>query len=87
MGAGGRLTSPLRPELRPCRYTVAITKDGRYACSAAIDETAILWDLANGSVVGKFTAETRISRLAMANDGMTIVAGEFTGEVHVLQIT
>jgi site-specific recombinase XerD len=72
--------------IRDHNWTSAITDDGRLGCTAAIDETAKLWNLDNGELLAQFNAETRISSVALSNDGQTMVAGEFTGEVHILRL-
>jgi WD40 repeat protein len=63
-----------------------VTPDGRRAISASGDLTLIVWDLERGDVVAMFSGDGWMSACAVAPDGMTIVAGEGSGRVHVLRL-
>jgi WD40 repeat protein len=64
---------------------VAVTPDGRRAVSAS-DTTLKVWDLATGAVIATFTADGDVLAGAVAPDGVTIVAGDALGRVHVLRL-
>jgi WD40 repeat protein len=63
---------------------VAVTADGRRTVSGSWDETLRLWDLDSGSEITIFTAERPMHRCVFAGDGRTIVAGDESGQVHLL---
>jgi len=65
---------------------VAVTPDGRRAVSASGDQTLKVWDLERGEVVATFTGESSILCCAVGPDGVTIVAGESSGRVHLLRL-
>jgi len=65
---------------------VAVTPDGRRAVSASYDQTLKVWDLERGEVVATFTGESSILCCAVGPDGVTIVAGESSGRVHLLRL-
>jgi WD40 repeat protein len=76
---------------------VRITADGRRAVSSADDTLGILpgvvadnsvkvWDLERGELVASFTGDHMITALEVAPDGLTVVAGERSGQVHVLHL-
>ncbi len=65
---------------------VAITPDGKQAVSASRDNTLKLWDLATGKVLATFTGEYEMFSCAVAADGVTVVAGEESGQVLFLRL-
>jgi WD40 repeat protein len=65
---------------------VAVTPDGRRAVSASGDKTLKVSDLATGAVVATFTADGDVCACAIAQDGVSIVAGDALGRVHVLRL-
>ena len=67
-------------------YGVAITPDSKYVISGSGDNTLKVWDLQTGEVIATFTGDRQISCCAVANDGVSIVAGEASGQVHFLQL-
>ncbi|MFM6267558.1 MAG: WD40 repeat domain-containing protein, partial [Dolichospermum sp.] len=56
---------------------IAVTPDGKTVISGSDDKTIKTWDLTTGNKVATFTGESPI--LAVASDGLTIVAGEASG--------
>ncbi|MFM6251299.1 MAG: WD40 repeat domain-containing protein, partial [Dolichospermum sp.] len=64
--------------------TVTITPDGKTVISGSDDKTIKTWDLTTGNKVATFTGESPI--LAVASDGVTIVAGESSGRLHLLRL-
>ncbi|MFM6248265.1 MAG: WD40 repeat domain-containing protein [Dolichospermum sp.] len=65
-------------------YTIAVTPDGKTVISGSDDKTIKTWDLTTGNKVATFTGESPI--LAVASDGLTIVAGEASGTLHFLRL-
>lgn len=67
-------------------WDVAVTCDGRHAVSASSDRTVKVWNLSTGQLVGSFCGESGVECCAVGPDGRTIVAGEFSGQVHFLRL-
>ena len=67
-------------------YAVAVTGDSTRAISGSFDNTLKVWNLETGEVIASFTGESPINCCAVAPDGVTIVAGEASGQVHFLLI-
>ena len=65
---------------------VALTPDGKRVISASRDNTLKVWDLADGKVITHFTAESPIYCCAVAPDGITITAGDDSGQIHFLEL-
>ncbi|MGI0499338.1 WD40 repeat domain-containing protein [Limnospira platensis] len=68
---------------------VAIAPDGKLAVSASDDETLKLWDLATGRAIATFTGEFSFKSFkscAVASDGVTVVAGEMSGQMYFLRL-
>jgi WD40 repeat protein len=65
---------------------VAVTPDSRRVVSASVDQTLRLWDLEGGKEVATFTGESGINSCAVSPDGQTIIAGEYSGQVHLLRL-
>lgn len=65
---------------------LAITQDGRYLLSASHDLFLKVWDLGSGQVVASFIGESSLLACAVAPDGRTVVAGEQSGQVHILRL-
>ncbi|KAB8331286.1 hypothetical protein SD80_026025, partial [Scytonema tolypothrichoides VB-61278] len=65
---------------------VIVTPDGKRVISASDDSTLKVWDLADGKVVTNFTADSPLWCCAVAPDGMTITAGDTSGQIHFLQL-
>jgi WD40 repeat protein len=63
---------------------VAITPDGHGALSTSDDQTLRLWDLETAKVVATFTGESGLDSCAITPDGQTIIAGDLSGQVHLL---
>ena len=67
-------------------YRVAITPDGRRAVSTSDDNTLRVWDLASGKELALLTADGPMAPCAVSLDGRTIVAGDATGNMHILKM-
>jgi WD40 repeat protein len=65
---------------------VAMMPGGARAVSTAQDHTLRVWDLETGAMLTAFTAENALMACAVTPDGLTIVAGEVTGAVHILRV-
>jgi len=65
---------------------VVLTPDGRWAVSGSEDRTLRVWDLESGKEIMNFTGERHISSCAFSLDERTIVAGDKSGRLHVLQV-
>nr|WP_198525340.1 WD40 repeat domain-containing protein [Oscillatoria sp. PCC 10802] len=65
---------------------VAVTPDGLRAISGSDDRTVKIWDLRSGKLIASFTGDSPIKCCAVAQDGVTVVAGEESGRVHFLRL-
>ena len=63
---------------------VVVTPSGELAISA--DYTIKVWHLQTGKIVASFSVETGVQSCAVTSDGLTIVAGDFSGRVHFLSL-
>jgi len=66
--------------------SVAVSKDGSRVFSASSDGTLVAWDLDRSASIAGFTADGPLSSCALGSDACTVVAGEFSGRVHVLHL-
>jgi WD40 repeat protein len=83
--SSGQTIHTLEGHTRSVR-AVAVMPDGCRAVSASEDQTLRLWDLESGKEVATFTGESDMDSCAISPDGQTIIAGDASGRVHVLQI-
>jgi WD40 repeat protein len=67
-------------------YLLATTADGKLQVWASGDETIKVWDASARQFIANFTGESEIKCCAIAPDGVTIVAGEASGQVHFLRL-
>jgi WD40 repeat protein len=76
---------------------VRVTADARLAVSIAEDTQGIrtgviadnrvkVWDLERGDLLASFTGDHVITPFDVAPDGRTVVAGEKSGQIHVLRL-
>ena len=61
---------------------VAVTKDGRFAATAAIDRLVKVWDLGTGQELAAVALEGAPRCLVLAPDGTTALVGDAAGNVH-----
>jgi len=65
---------------------VAVTPDRRRFVSISSEETLNVWDIEVRKILASFSGDSALSTCAIGSDGMTIVAGEETGSVHILHL-
>jgi WD40 repeat protein len=67
---------------------------GLRAVSGSYDQTLKVWDIStglnagleSGEAIASFSAEGALWACAVAPDGVTIVAGDIMGRVHILRL-
>ncbi len=65
---------------------VAFSPHGDHAFSCGRDRTLRAWDLETRTTIACFTADAALRAVAVAGDGLAIVATDVGGRVHSLQI-
>ncbi len=65
---------------------VAIFSDNGSTIAACHDGTLKVWKLEEGEGITSFTSDATITACAVAPDGMTFVAGDQLGRVHLLRL-
>ena len=65
---------------------MAIAPDGKTAISDSRDNTLKIWDLLNGEEVDSFSGDYGFDCCAILPDGVTVVAGDRSGRVHLLRL-
>jgi len=80
--ASGRCLHTLEGHTGLVRH-VALTADGGRAVSASDDHSIIVWDLNTFKILKRFIGESPMTSVAINNS--TIIAGEASGHVHVLE--
>ena len=63
---------------------VVVNPSGDFAISG--DYSIKVWDIQTGKIVASFSVESSLLSCAITSDGLTIVAGEFSGRVHFLRL-
>jgi WD40 repeat protein len=67
-------------------WAVAVSPNGQHAISVSEDCTLKVWGLFDGKVIASFSGESPLISCAVALDGVTIIAGEKSGQVHLLRL-
>jgi WD40 repeat protein len=65
---------------------VSVALQGRLAISTSNDRTLKVWDLASRSAIANWGSDGSLLSCAVASDGVTIVTGEVSGQVHFLRL-
>ncbi len=65
---------------------VAITPDGSMVVSGSMDQTVKVWNIKRNCVVATFYGDSAITDCKIATDGLTCVAAEESGRVHLLRL-
>jgi WD40 repeat protein len=60
--------------------------NGQCAVTGSGDHTVRLWDVNRGRCLATFTADDTVTSCAVSADGGTIIAGDGSGAVHILQV-
>ncbi|WP_373535292.1 WD40 repeat domain-containing protein [Microcoleus sp.] len=63
---------------------VVVNPSGDFAISG--DYSIKVWHIQTGKIVASFSVESSVLSVAVASDGLTIVAGELSGRVHFLRL-
>ncbi|MBN3961526.1 hypothetical protein [Nostoc sp. NMS8] len=66
--------------------SIVLTLDGKYLISASSDTNLKVWNLENWELITSFTAEKALTCCAVDLDGVTIVVGDTSGNVHFLRL-
>ena len=67
-------------------WAVAVSPNGQHAISVSEDCTLKVWGLFDGKVIASFSGESPLISCSVALDGVTIIAGEKSGQVHLLRL-
>ena len=65
---------------------LAVTPDSKRAISVSHDKYIKVWDIENGNIITYFKGESLLVTCAVSPDGRTIIAGDQSGQVHILQL-
>ncbi|EAZ90378.1 WD40 repeat domain-containing protein [Crocosphaera chwakensis] len=82
-------TENLENTLKNHSYSInilAVTTDSKKVISGSDDKTLKIWDLKTENCIATFTAEASITCVAVAPDGVSIIAGDSSGNVHFLRL-
>jgi WD40 repeat protein len=66
--------------------SAAMISNGQRAVTGSGDHTVRLWDLDRARCVASFTADDTVTGCAVSADAGTIIAGDASGAVHILQV-
>lgn len=69
-----------------CITDFAVSTSGSFAVTVSADHQLILWNWHLGGVVGRFTADCELACCALTPDGLTVIAGDHEGHVHLLRV-
>ncbi len=56
------------------------------AISVSVDKTLKVWDLEKKKAIASFTANSGLRCCTVAKDGVTVVAGDYSGRLHFLKL-
>jgi len=63
-----------------------VTPGNRQGTSVVHDRTLRVWDMETGDVITNYIGDNVLGTCAVSPDDQTIVAGEASGRVHLLQL-
>jgi WD40 repeat protein len=66
---------------------VAVTPDGQMVLSVSDDETFTIWDIRTGQVLFDVDFEQKMECCTVAPDGGTIVTGDKSGSLYILELS
>ena len=64
----------------------ALTKDDRYLITASHDRNLRIWNLLNKRIIATFVADSPLISCDITSDGLNVVAGDLSGQVHILRL-
>ncbi|MEI6428624.1 MAG: hypothetical protein WCO45_09605 [Pseudanabaena sp. ELA607] len=64
----------------------AITPDSKYLIVISSEKTLEIWNLGSQRLITKFSGDSSLNCCTVAPDGLTIMAGEASGQLHFLQL-
>jgi WD40 repeat protein len=65
---------------------IALTPAGRKIVSGSDDQTIKVWDVQDDKELASFVADGWITSVVVSQDGGTIIAGEYSDQVHFLKL-
>lgn len=65
---------------------LVISADGKLAISASHDRTLKVWSLFDFEEIAAFQGDSSYNSCAIAPDNVTIIAGDYSGRVHLLKL-
>lgn len=66
--------------------SIAVSPGGGRVLSTSSDHTAVLWDLATGSILARFHGDSELVHGIFAGDEHSILLGDLLGSVHALRL-
>jgi WD40 repeat protein len=63
-----------------------MTPDGRRMVSISYDRSIKVWDLERWTHLSTFSTDNSLASCAIVPDGMTVIAGDGWGAVHILRL-
>lgn len=65
---------------------IALAPDNRTLVSVSWDKTLKVWNIESGEVIASFKEDGRLLSCAIASDGVSILTGQESGQVHSLRL-
>jgi len=83
--ASGSVLKEITEEIGTVNSAVLIG-NGQCAVTGSGDHTVRLWDLDQARCLATFTADDTVTSCAVSADAGTMIAGDGSGAVHILQV-